>query len=367
MPFVRKYLPRFLLLCNLLITIGLLLSAWLPRLNPQHYWLSGFAGLFFLVSWSINFLFILLWLILKRRYYRISALGLVLSGNALFNSVGTHFASERPVSIPEKKQFTLMTFNTSNMGLKDYHEDTSLQRSIYSTLQQTSPDILCLQEFYTNEGAGFSNHIDSMKQLLHYPYHSFTADKTHWYTWHYGIVLFSRYPIIRASKIPCGFSTAGSGSSFLQADVLLYGDTVRILTAQLQSYMFQGNDYKLLEEGQGSFSAIRSLTSRMKQVIYKRAGQSEQMARLIARSPYKLIVCGDLNDTPVSYTYNTISAHLQDAFLHKGCGIGRTLAFLAPTLRIDYILAQWPLQVHAYRTYAQKGFQHFPVMASLSL
>lgn len=367
MLFVTKFLPRFLLLCNMLVTISLLLSAWLPYLNPQQYWLSGFAGLFFLVSWSVNFVFMLLWLTWKKPYHWISALGLAFSGNALYNSIGTHITTERPVSIPAKKQFTVMTFNTSNMGLKDYREDTSMQSSIYNILQQASPDILCLQEFYTNEGPGFSNHIDSMKHLLQYPYHSFTRDKTHWDTWQYGIVLFSRYPIVRTSKIPCGFSTAGSGSSFLTADVLLYGDTVRIFTAQLQSYMFRDNDYKLLEEGQGSFSAIRTLASKMKHTIHKRAGQSRQLAGLIATSPYKVVVCGDFNDTPVSYTYNTISRHLQDAFLHKGCGIGRTLSFLAPTLRIDYILAQRPLQVHAYTTYIRKGFQHFPVMASLSL
>ncbi len=367
MPFVAKLLPRFLFLCNLLVTISLLLSAWLPYLDPRQYWPSGFAGLFFLISWTINFLFIILWLIWKRHYYWISLLGVALSGNALYNSVGMHISSEPPISDPEKKQFTVMTFNTSNMGLKDYREDTSLQLSIYTTLQHASPDILCLQEFYTNEGPGFSNHIDSMKRVLQYPYHFFTSDKTHWNYWHYGIVLFSRYSIVRASRIPCGYSTAGSGSSILQADVVLYGDTVRFITAQLQSYMFRDDDYKLLEAGEGSFSALRTLASKMKHTIYKRAGQSRQLAGLILASPYKVIVCGDLNDTPVSYTYYTVSANLQDAFLHKGYGVGRTLSFLAPTLRIDYILAQPPLKVHAYTTYARKGFQHFPVMASLSL
>lgn len=367
MLLAKKLISQFLLLCNMLITIGLLLSAWLPYLNPQQYWLSGFAGLFFLICWSLNVLFIPVWLLWKKRWFFISAAGLILSANALYTSIGTHWHHEAPVSDPNRKQFTIMTFNTSNMGLKDYKEDTELQGSIYKTLREASPDILCMQEFYTNEGPGFSNHIDSMRRSLRYPYHAFTCDKTHWNTWHYGIVLFSRHPIIRASKIPCGFSTAGSGSSFLQADLLLYGDTVRVLTAQLQSYMFRDNDYELLEGGKGSPGAIRTLASKMKHTIHKRAAQSRQLASLIDASPYKVIVCGDLNDTPVSYTYNTVSSNMQDAFLHKGQGIGRTLSFLAPTLRIDYILARQPLQVHGYTTYNRRGFQHFPVMASLSL
>jgi endonuclease/exonuclease/phosphatase family metal-dependent hydrolase len=351
----------------LLTTISLLFSAWLPYLNPQQYWLSGFAGLTFLICWGVNLLFVFVWLLWKKQYVWLPLAGIILSLNALYTSVGTHVWQEQPVSIPSNKQFTIMTFNTSNMGLKDYREDTVLQTSIYQMLQQATPDILCLQEFYTNEGPGFTNHIDSIKRALYYPYHYFTNDKSHWDYWHYGIVLFSRYPLIRSSTIPCGYSTAGSGSSFLQADLLVYGDTVRVLTAQLQSYMFKGNDYEILEGTRGSFGAVRALAAKMKHTIHKRAAQSKQLAGLIAASPYRMVVCGDFNDTPVSYTYNTISTNMQDAFLHKGRGIGRTLSFLAPTLRIDYILAEQPIQIHGYQTFHRKGFQHFSVMASLSL
>ncbi len=367
MLFVAKFLPRSLLLCNVLIAVSLLLSAWLPYLDPQQFWLSGFAGLTFLICWAINFAFIILWLCWKRRYIWISLVGIVLSLHALFSSIGTNLISSKDTWLRSDRQFTLMTFNTSNMGLNDYREDSVLQGAIYDMLREASPDILCLQEFYTNQNPDFTNHIDSISRTLKYPYHFFTCDMSHWDYWHYGIVLFSRFPIIRSSKIPCGYSSAGSGSSFLQSDILLQGDTIRVLTAQLQSYMFRDNDYELLEKGKGTFSGVRNLASKMKHTIHKRAAQSRKMAGLIAASPYKVVVCGDFNDTPVSYTYNTISANMQDAFLEDGFGVGRTLSFLAPTLRIDYILAQKPIHVKSYKTFHRKGFQHFPIMAGLSL
>ena len=40
-----------------------------------------------------------------------------------------------------------------------------------------------------------------------------------------------------------------------------------------------------------------------------------------------------------SYTYFTVRGDMQDAFLKKGFGIGRTFSALSPTLRIDYIFA----------------------------
>lgn len=367
MLFVAKFLPRFLLLCNVMITIGLLLSAWLPYLNPQQFWLSGFAGLTFLICWGINFAFIILWLLWKKRHFWISLAGIVLSLNALFTSIGVNFSGTQDTTLRPDRKFTIMTFNTSNMGLKEYREDSLLQISIYDMLQEASPDILCMQEFYTNQNPDFTNHIDSIAHTLRYPYHFFTCDMSHWDYWHYGIIIFSRFPIIRSTKIPCGYSSAGSGSSFLQSDIVLQGDTVRVITAQLQSYMFKGNDYDLLEKGKGTFSSVRTLASKMKHTIHKRAAQSRKMAGLIAASPYKVIVCGDFNDTPVSYTYNTISANMQDAFLEEGLGVGRTLSFLAPTLRIDYILAQKPIRIKSYKTFHRKGFQHFPIMAGLSL
>ena len=261
-----------------------------------------------------------------------------------------------------------MTFNTSSMGLKDYKVDTVLKNRIYQTLQEASPDILCLQEFYTNDRDGLSDNIAGLQQSLRYPYHYFTNDTTSWNTWHYGIVLFSRYPIVNAIKIPCGYSAVGSGSSILQADVLMDNTTIRIFTAQLQSYMFKSSDYKFIHlKDPGNIGEGRSLAGKMRRTIYHRVEQAKQLASLIAASPYPTIVCGDFNDIPVSYTYNTISDNIQDAFVAKGWGMGRTLSFLSPTLRIDYIMAQPDFDIHSYKTFKRKGFEHFPIMAGFSL
>jgi endonuclease/exonuclease/phosphatase (EEP) superfamily protein YafD len=155
--------------------------------------------------------------------------------------------------------------------------------------------------------------------------------------------------------------------------MLIYGDTVRIYTAQLRSYMFNTADLaelhaiKTLDGGHTGLPAARSLLYKMRHTFTARAQQVQLLDRLTTASPYPVIVCGDLNDTPVSYTYYTLSQHLQDAFLEKGSGIGRTLSFLSPTLRIDYILAHSHFNIHGYRTFTNPLFEHFPVMASLSL
>lgn len=355
---LKSFIPRLLFWCHCIFLAALLLSVWLPFLSPAAWWPSGFAGLLFPLFFCINLLFIPVWIIYKKRYYWLSIAGLLLSYKAVMVSFAAHWPRQFSATPPPAPGFTLMTFNTSSMGLKGYEQDEELRISIYHTLKEASPDILCLQEFYTNDNPKFPDNIQYISQKLGYPHHYFTADKIHWDTWRYGIALFSRYPVIRADKIPCGHSAAGSGSSILQADVLVHGDTIRVLTAQLRSYMLNAS---------GGVHGMRSLLHKMRSTFSERAHQAGQLQSLASASPYPVIVCGDFNDIPVSYTYYTLTSSLQDAFLYKGSGIGRTLSFLSPTLRIDYILTHPHFNVQGYHTFGNALFEHFPVMASLAL
>ena len=373
MKLLQVLLPRILLCCNCLLIAALLTSVWLPYLSPQLWWPSGFAGLLFPVLLCLNLLFIPVWLLYKKKYYWFPITATLLSYKAILVSFSLRLPQEPVTGLRAPSQFTVMTFNTSSMGVKGYKLDKELHASIIHTLKEASPDLLCLQEFYTNDDPELTDNIAAIQQNLGYPHYYFTADKTHWDTWHYGIILFSRYPVIHTRKIPCGYSEAGSGSSILEADVLINSDTVRIYTAQLRSYMFnpaelsQINAIKSLDGNHTQLPAARALASKMRHTFTTRARQAQLLHGLASESPYPVIVCGDMNDTPVSYTYYTVSQQLQDAFLEKGSGIGRTLSFLSPTLRIDYILAHSQFNIHGYRTFTNASFEHFPVMASFSL
>ena len=63
---------------------------------------------------------------------------------------------------------------------------------------------------------------------------------------------------------------------------------------------------------------------RLKRAFVKRAKQADLIEASINTSPYPVIVCGDFNDTPCSYAYNTISTTLKDAFVESGNGFGRS-------------------------------------------
>ncbi|MEZ5028200.1 MAG: endonuclease/exonuclease/phosphatase family protein [Ferruginibacter sp.] len=90
------------------------------------------------------------------------------------------------------------------------------------------------------------------------------------------------------------------------------------------------------------------------------------MPAKIKQSPYPVIVCGDMNDVPNSYTYFTVKDDLQDAFLKKSGGLGRTFRYISPTLRIDYILADKKFEVENFSKIKVPYSDHYPILADIA-
>jgi endonuclease/exonuclease/phosphatase family metal-dependent hydrolase len=359
-----KTLSRYALAAAIVIPgAALLASTFLPYINPSRFWPAGIAGLASPFLFLLNVVLLPLWIILGKKRWIYPLAAILLSAGAALRTWAIHPFSENSLEKSAgSREFTIMTYNTSNMGLKYFTEEKAVRNNVYNTIVFAQADILCLQEFYTNDRPDYTHNIDSIKQKAGYEYHFFTKDKTHWETWYYGIALFSHHPILHAEAIPCGFSAAGSGSSFLQADLVIHGDTIRVITGQLTSYMFRKEEVKAAMD-----LHVRPLLRKMKQTFAQRSAQALQLAALIKESPFPVIVCGDLNDTPVSFTYQTVARRLQDAFLQCGNGWGRTMAYYSPSLRIDYVLPAKAFSVHGCNTLRVADSEHFPVIARLSL
>src|SRR3546814_17855052 len=85
-------------------------------------------------------------------------------------------------------------------------------------------------------------------------------------------------------------------------------------------------------------SSSRRIGGRLKRACVERAGQAETVAGLVSESPYPVVVCGDFNDTPMSYAYQTIrSKGLQSSFGKKGSGYSITYAGAFPNFKIEHI------------------------------
>ena len=99
----------------------------------------------------------------------------------------------------------------------------------------------------------------------------------------------------------------------------------------------------------------------------KRTPQVEAINKFIEAHPGKIfVVCGDLNDTPISYTHHTISKNLTDCFVASGNGPGFTYEKNGMLVRIDYMLCSKNWQPYACTVDKSVDISdHYPVVCWL--
>lgn len=352
---------------NILAGLALLCADLASHIRPGQAWPLAFLGLAFPFILFVNLFFFLYWLA-QRRLLMLLSLGLMLlSYKQVLGTVQFHFFRSTTVK-PES--IKLMSFNVRLFDIYEWTENKDTRKRIYQLLKAEAPAILCFQEFYSSDAHKFNN-LDSLA--------SFLSDSMHVYRYHLektesknqddliGAATFSTYPMLSRGKM---IFDPQSKNICMWTDLLIGSDTVRVFNIHLQSIRFGGEDYKFIEnltqdkeqeEIKGSMKILR----RLKRAFIKRGIQADYVAEQIAKSPYPVILCGDFNDSPSSYTYHRIAEGLQDAFQESAWGFSKTYIGAFPSFRIDYMMHGDAFTSSCYHTIREKLSDHYPISCEL--
>jgi endonuclease/exonuclease/phosphatase family metal-dependent hydrolase len=145
---------------------------------------------------------------------------------------------------------------------------------------------------------------------------------------------------------------------------------LRVYNAHLQSHSISPETESLLQAPLAeseTWKGYRSVLGRVRHFTAMRAAQARWLADEIAQCPFPVIVAGDLNDTPQSYSYRILARDLKDSFHSRGRGFGTTFAGNIPGLRIDYILGGKGLQFTDHQVVRTPLSDHYPVSARFTL
>jgi len=112
---------------------------------------------------------------------------------------------------------------------------------------------------------------------------------------------------------------------------------------------------------------IKDISFRLRDAFIKRASQAKIISKHIQNSPYPVIVCGDFNDVPVSYTYRKMKKSLNDSYIEAGKGIGTTYKGKFPAFRIDFIFHSKDLNCLKFNIHDVYLSDHFPVTGEFVL
>ena len=323
---IKNNIDRILFFVNSVILLLLLISYLAPKIHPDFFWHISLLGILFPFLLILNTLFAVYWVISWRKYFWanivIIVLGLPYIDNTIANQKNTLEQKEfSQLQKNKKHQFdqliNLMSFNVRLFNQNENIDDDKIENKIVEMIKEKKPNVLCLQEF---------NLTESTKELFDaFNYKKNNDNK---------LQIFTNYRVIKSGYIK-------SKNICIYKDIVL-NDTIRVYNIHLQS----------------------NWVKTMKSSYQNRVSEALKIKKHINKSPYPVIVCGDFNDTPLSYTYSTLKKGLADSFQESGIGIGNSYVSI-PTLRIDYILHSQKYESYNYKKLKYKFSDHYPISCDI--
>lgn len=335
-----SFIDRILYVINVVVAILLLFSSVLPYLPPKTFSVLSVLnlGVSFLIM--VNVLCMMYWLFLLNKKLMLSLVVLLIN----YFTFGSLY--KLPFSNTKKSlhNFSVMNYNVRLFNVYDWISEDHIETKIVDFIETESPDILSLQEYHPHEDIDFS--------FFEYKYEKLSGNKIK-----YGQAIFSKFPIIHSGSIE--FPDTGNNAIF--ADVVKGEDTLRVYNIHLESLRINADVENLKKENSERLFKRVGSTFKMQQF------QTELFLMHKKQCKYKMVICGDFNNTAYSYVYKKIKGDLNDAFKASGSGFGRTYAFKFFPVRIDFIFADEAFKINGFKTYKEHYSDHYPVMSTLSL
>lgn len=231
-------------------------------------------------------------------------------------------------------------------------------------------DIVCLQEAPPDHQMEWRKMEGLKRSLDSYPHSAFRANQR----------TLSRRPM-RVVGSSAGLGLEGRlPDAFLAVDVALApGDTVRVFNCHLASLRLSKSQIDAVSAQDVNRERARTLRETYRNLMgafLRRASEARMLARAVDASPFPVVVCGDFNDPPLSYTFHTVcrarprgdgGAPLAEARRPQRLGLARTYRGNLPPLRIDYLFTSASLSAWDYVEHDLPTSDHKALSATLQL
>lgn len=342
-----------------LIAMGL--SVLCPYVNPNHFPWITFFGLAFWVIFIFNVLIFLLLLLMWSRKVWIAVIALVVSIPGLSKSFSLGSKSDLAGDL---KVMSYNVHDFKHVDKKVGSEDFANQ--VVNIVREQSPDVLCCQEFGAfKSGVTRPKCIEEFARSAGFSYVYYNKKRNYG-----GNVIFSKWPIEKVSE-DTGFGQENTYGVMVSVDAGEKG-MFYLANLHLLSYKITDDEIDVLvrpSELRDSLEVLGMTVARKLKYAYEqRANEIGLVLQAMPSVKGPVIVCGDFNETPMSYVYREMQkAGFIDTFTKVGRGIKPTYAGRLPMLRIDYIWANEKVIPVCFNRYRQKASDHYPVILEFAI
>ncbi|MEO7768281.1 MAG: endonuclease/exonuclease/phosphatase family protein [Ferruginibacter sp.] len=374
----RRFTKNLLIFFNCLVA-ALFLTGCYSELIFSSWWPVGFLTLSLFYLLLVLFIFFIFWIFVKPGWTVIFIATVAVSFNHIRNIIPFRVSSMFNME-KQANDLRIMSWNVAQFDIMKYKQKPGTYNEMISLVNEFKPDIACFQEMVSGDTLADLNNpyyrkysffsVFDFVHKLRLPnyFYSYNYKENFLNQQHFGIIIFSKYPIINRqtiSNFPNDYN-----SIFQYADIVKGPDTIRVFNCHLQSLRFTATNLKYIQspsiKTDTDIEKSKSVFVKFRNGFLKRQIQADRVRAEVDKSPYPVIICGDFNDVPNSYPYETIRKGLQDAFVKKGAGMGRTFSGISPTLRIDNIFVDPRYSVNQFIRVKKKLSDHFPILTDVS-
>ncbi len=348
---------------NILLAVVMLLMYASIHVRPSTFWPAALLVMGYPFLLVLLFASIAWWAVFRRKRALLSIAVLLIG----WSHVGDYIQlfGRQGTEAQQAEALKVMSYNVRLFDLYNWSHNANTRNEIFDLIRVEDPDILCLQEFFNADDRKYFVTRDTLIEDFRFTgIHDVYTQHTK-YGHHFGIATLSTHPIVGRGAIEFPDEL---NNLCIWTDIRVKDDTLRVYNAHLASIRFGDADYRWMKDldtdtrRDSLKSGSTRIVKRLRDAFIRRADEVERIVAHMRESPHPVLYCGDLNDTPMSYSYHTMrKAGLSDAFVESGRGVGHTYIGDFPSFRIDHILHGPELESLDFRTLPDELSDHHPI------
>lgn len=321
-------------------------------------------GLFFPLSFLLLFITLPLMAFLKSKLFWFQLVILLASMSTVLNFIGIPNTKNEAV----EPSISITTYNLHGFrGFRNNHTQDHIVSGIVNFLSENRTDVICLQEFRSWSG-NIDGDISTIKKKTGHAYHHFQLYWNKGGIKSDGFLILSKFPIVNTGVI-----TASTRRNIgIYSDLLIDNDLlIKVLNVHLISFGLRSDEIDMLNEAANM--EIEKIREHGKNVISKliysfkiRQEEMHSIKNELLKTSDLVILTGDFNETPASFTYRTIKkTGILDAHKQAGRYFGLTYAGNLPLLRIDYIFHSSKMNALETQVHEINFSDHYPLTSKI--
>lgn len=355
MKTIGKFTLQILAGANLALILVMFLVGYSDRVNPADHPFIAVIGLSFPVFLCLNMAFLALWVIIRVRMAIIPVAGFIIC----YGPVRAYTPFNMDRTAPDST-IKVLSYNVQSFaGWKDMEGSCG----IVDYLVEQDADIVCLQESGTDpyRRGKIDAWLGQVYQYKDSASKGVNGDE---------MDIYSKFPILR--KQPIRYESKNNHSSAFYLDI--HGDTVIVVVNHFESICLSNEEKSNFNTMMHGRMERDSARTESRKLVYKvgnasavRAPQADAVAQFVRDNRGKsIILCGDFNDSPISYVRHTIANELVDCYVESGNGPGISYHNNGFYVRIDNIMCSDDWMPYSCKVDRKiKDSDHYPISCLL--